>query len=251
MQAFKDKVVLVTGATAGIGRATAQAFANEGAKLIVTGRNRAAGESLVAELRSQGSEVEFFAGEVSQESTHRGWVEAAIKRFGQLDVAVNNAGAEGEVGPIIEQTEANYTKVFDTNVKGLLFALKHQFPALSRRGGAIVNLSSMAGSVGMAGASVYVASKHAVNGLTRAAALEGARSGIRVNAVAPGPVETEMLNRFTGGNQEARNGLANSLPVGRVAKADEIAQAIVYLASDRAKFVTGTVLAADGGYTAQ
>jgi NAD(P)-dependent dehydrogenase (short-subunit alcohol dehydrogenase family) len=251
MNRFKDKVVLVTGATAGIGRAAAQAFAREGAKLVVTGRNRNTGESLVAELRKQGTEVEFVPGDASQEAAQKNWVEAAVRRFGRLDVALNNAGAEGELGPVSEQTEANYTKVFDTNVKGLLFALKHQVPALSRQGGAIVNVSSIVGSVGMAGASVYAASKHAINGLTRAVALETARSGVRVNAVAPGSIATEMLDRFTGGNKDAQASLAGMHPVGRLGQPEEVAQAMLYLASDDAKFVTGTILAVDGGYTAQ
>lgn len=251
MNRFKDKVVLVTGATAGIGRATAEAFAREGAKLVVTGRNTAAGEALAAELKRNGTAVEFVAGDASLEATAKGWVEAAVKRFGRLDVAVNNAGVEGELGPVTGQTEANYTHVFDTNVKGLLFALKHQVPALTKHGGAIVNLSSMAGAIGMAGVSVYVASKHAVNGLTRAVALEVARSGVRVNAVAPGGIATPMLERFTGGSKDTQAGFAGTHPVGRFGSAEEIAHAILYLASDEAKFVTGSVLAIDGGYTAQ
>jgi NAD(P)-dependent dehydrogenase (short-subunit alcohol dehydrogenase family) len=251
MNRFQDKVVLITGATGGIGRATAQAFAREGAKLVVTGRNREAGETLVTELRNQGTEIEFVPGDASQEAAQRGWVEAAVKRFGRLDVAINNAGVEGEGGPVTEQTEANYTRVFDTNVKGLLFALKHQVPALSRQGGAIVNVSSVVGSIGIANASVYAASKHAVNGLSRAVAMETARAGVRVNVVAPGAVATPMLERFTGGSQEAQAGFAAAHPVGRVAQVEEIAQAMLYLASDDAKFTTGAVLAVDGGYTAQ
>jgi NAD(P)-dependent dehydrogenase (short-subunit alcohol dehydrogenase family) len=251
MQRFKDKVVLVTGATAGIGRAAAQAFAREGARLIVTGRNQAAGETLVKELRGQGAPAEFVAGDASQEAANRNWVEAAVKRYGRLDVAVNNAGTEGELGPVSEQTEANYQRVFDVNVKGLLFALKHQVPALNKQGGAIVNVSSIAGSIGMAGASVYVASKHAVEGLTKAVALETARSGVRVNAVAPGAIVTEMMQRFTGGSREAQAGLAGAHPVGRLGQVEEIAQAMLYLAGDDARFTTGAILAVDGGYTAQ
>jgi NAD(P)-dependent dehydrogenase (short-subunit alcohol dehydrogenase family) len=227
-------------------------FAAEGARLIVTGRNRALGESLVAELRAGGAQAEFVPGDASQEATHRRWVETAVARFGRLDIAVNNAGVEGTLGPVGEQTEANYNEVFDTNVKGLLFALKHQVPALVRQGGgAIVNVSSMVGSIGMAGASVYAASKHAVNGLTRTVALETAKSGVRVNAVAPGAIVTQMMERFTGGSKDVQAGLAGAHPVGRLGHVDEIAQALLYLASDEAKFVTGSILAIDGGYTAQ
>jgi NAD(P)-dependent dehydrogenase (short-subunit alcohol dehydrogenase family) len=249
MHNFKDKVVLVTGATAGIGRATAQAFAAAGATVLATGRNSAAGEALVAELRAKGTRATFIAGDVTREDQVASWVAAAVREFGRLDVAINNAGTEGDLGPISEQTEANFTKVFDTNVKGVFFALKHEIPAIARQGGAIVNLSSIAGQIGMAGASVYIASKHAVNGLTRSAALETARMGIRVNAVAPGGVITDMYERFTGGNKEVQAGFAQAHPVGRLAQVEEIAASILFLASDEAKFITGTILTVDGGYT--
>ena len=251
MPNFKDKVVLVTGATAGIGRATAEAFAAAGATLVLTGRNTAAGEDLVAALRARGTQTKFFAGDVAREESVRAWIAAAVQEFGRLDVAVNNAGVEGKLGPIVEQTAENFAHTFDTNVKGLLFALKHEIPVLAKQGGAIVNVSSIVGDVGMAGASVYAASKHAVNGLTRSAALETARMGIRVNAVAPGGVMTPMLERFTGGSQEMQAGFANGHPVGRLAQPEEIAQAILFLASHEARFMTGSVLLIDGGYTAQ
>ena len=251
MPNFKDKVVLVTGATAGIGRATAEAFAAAGAAVVVTGRNTAAGDDLVASLRARGTKAKFLAGDVTREQNVRSWIAATLQEFGRLDIAVNNAGVEGTLGPIVEQTEENFARTFDANVKGLLFSLKHEIPVLAKQGGAIVNVSSIVGDVGMAGASVYVASKHAVNGLTRTAALETARMGIRVNAVAPGGVMTPMLERFTGGNKEAQAGFANSHPIGRLAHPDEIAPAILFLASDEAKFITGSVLLVDGGYTAQ
>ena len=174
-----------------------------------------------------------------------------MREFGRVDVAVNNAGIEGSLGPIVEQTVENFTRTFDINVKGTLLAMKHEIPVIARQGGAIVNLSSMVGDVGMAGASVYVASKHAVNGLTRSAALETARTGVRVNAVAPGAVATPMLERFTSGNKGAQAGLANSHPIGRLAQPEEIASAILFLASEEAKFMTGSVLHVDGGYVAQ
>jgi len=251
MATFKDKVALVIGATAGIGRATAEAFASAGAAVFLTGRNEAAGEDLVTTLRSRGVRAAFAAGDVANEEHVRGWVEAAVREFGRLDVAVNNAGTEGTLGPVVQQTAENFTRTFDVNVKGTLLAMKHEIPVIAKQGGAIVNLSSMVGDVGMAGASVYVASKHAINGLTRSAALETARMGVRVNAVAPGGVTTPMLERFTGGNKEAQSGFANSHPMGRLAKPQEIAAAILFLAGDDAKFMTGSVLTVDGGYVAQ
>lgn len=252
MSRFADKVVLVTGATAGIGRATALAFAREGAKLVVTGRNAQAGAALLEELEALGADAEFVAGDAAQEVAAKVWVDAAQRRFGRLDVAVNNAGTEGETGPITGQSNANYERIFDVNVRGMFFALKHQLPALKQAGGgAIVNLSSIAGQIGMPGAALYIASKHAVNGLTRSAALEVARDGIRINAVAPGAVQTEMLERFTGRDAATQAGLAAAHPIGRVGRVEEIAAAVLYLASDEAKFTTGQILPVDGGFTAQ
>jgi NAD(P)-dependent dehydrogenase (short-subunit alcohol dehydrogenase family) len=251
MPRFQDKVVLVTGGTAGIGRATSEAFAKEGARVVVTGRTPSTGKEFVARLRAQGMQALFVAGDTSREEDVKSWVEATIKEFGRLDVAVNNAGTEGTLGPITEQTVLNYEHVFDANVKGLLLALKHEIPALVKPGGSIVNLSSIVGDVAMAGASLYVASKHAVNGLTRTAALETASLGIRVNAVAPGAVLTSMSERFTGGNKEYLAALAKAHPIGRLAQPEEIATTILFLASEEARFITGSVLLADGGYTAQ
>jgi NAD(P)-dependent dehydrogenase (short-subunit alcohol dehydrogenase family) len=244
--------VLITGALAGIGRATALAFAREGANLVVSGRRDDAGAALVAELRAAGAQAEFIRADVTREAEVAALVRHTVERFGRLDVAVNNAGVEGQLGPIQTQTEANYRSTFDANVLGVLLALKHELPVMVGQGsGSVINLSSIAGQVGMAGASVYVASKHAVEGLTKSAALEVAAAGVRVNAVAPGPVETEMLDRFTGGNADAKAGLLSMMPARRAASADEIAQTIVFLASDRARYLTGQRIAVDGGYTAQ
>ena len=190
--------------------------------------------------------------DVTDEAQVRSLVSQTVERFGRLDVAVNNAGVEGELGPIPGQTEANYRATFETNVLGTLLSLKYELPVMLKQGsGSIINLSSIAGQVGMAGASVYVASKHAVEGLTKSAALEVAAQGVRVNAVAPGPVETAMLTRFTGGNADAKAGLLGMMPAKRSATPEEIAQTIVFLASDKARFLTGQSIAVDGGYTAQ
>jgi NAD(P)-dependent dehydrogenase (short-subunit alcohol dehydrogenase family) len=245
-------IVLITGALTGIGRATALAFAREGASLVVSGRRDEAGHALAAELRALGVCAEHLRADVRNEAEVRSLVEQTVERFGRIDVAINNAGTEGQLGPITEQSEDNYRATFDSNVLGVLLAMKHQMRAMLRQGaGAIVNLSSIAGQVGVAGASVYVASKHAVEGLTRSAALEGAAAGVRVNAVAPGPVQTDMLDRFTGGNQDAKRGFLASLPARRAGAPEEIAQTIVFLASDKARFLTGQCVAVDGGYTAQ
>ncbi len=245
-------VVLITGALTGIGRATALAFARQGARLVVSGRREEAGLALAGELRALGAQAEFLRADVRLEAEVRSLVEQTIERFGRLDVAVNNAGTEGQLGPITGQSIDNYTATFETNVLGTLLALKHEMRAMLAQGsGAIVNLSSVAGQVGIAGASVYAASKHAVEGLTKSAALEGAASGVRVNAVAPGPVATEMLDRFTGGDESAKAGFLASVPARRAAMPEEIAQTVVFLASDAARYLTGQSVTVDGGYTAQ
>lgn len=248
----RPPVVLITGALTGMGRATAIAFAQKGASVVVSGRRDEAGHALAAELRTLGVHAEYLRADVRIEVEVRRLIEQTVERFGRLDVAVNNAGTEGQLGPLAEQSEDNYRSTFDTNVLGTLLALKHEMRVMLRQGaGAIVNLSSIAGQVGIAGASVYVARKHAVEGLTKSAALEGAPAGVRVNAVAPGPVQTDMLDRFTGGNEDAKSGFLASLPARRAGTPDEIAQAIVFLASDGARFLTGQCLAVDGGFTAQ
>jgi len=245
-------VVLITGAVTGIGRATALAFAREGASVVVSGRRDEAGQALAAELRALGVRAEYLRADVRHESEVRSLVEHVVEHFGRLDVAVNNAGTEGQLGPITEQSTDNFAATFETNVLGTLLSLKHEMRVMLKQGsGAIVNLSSIAGQVGVAGASVYVASKHAVEGLTKSAALEGAAAGVRVNAVAPGPVATAMLDRFAGGNEDAKAGFLSMMPAKRAATPEEIAQTIVFLASDKARFLTGQSLAVDGGYTAQ
>lgn len=245
-------VVLITGALTGIGRATAIAFARQGAGVAVSGRRDDAGHALAAELRALGVRAEYLRADVRLEADVRSLVEQVVERFGRLDVAVNNAGTEGQLGPISEQSADNYEATFSTNVLGTLLALKHEMRVMLQQGsGSIVNLSSIAGQVGVPGASVYAASKHAVEGLTKSAALEGAAAGVRVNAVAPGPVATEMLDRFVGGSEEAKAGFLASVPARRAATAEEIAQTIVFLAGDTARYLTGQTIVVDGGYTAQ
>ena len=243
-------VVLITGALAGIGRATALAFASEGARLVVSGRRDDVGEALATELRGLGAEVLFVRADVRHEDDVRHLVDAAVERFGRLDVAVNNAGTEGRPGPLTEQTAETYAATFDTNVLGTVFSLKHEMRVMLAQGsGAIVNLSSTMGSRGAPGASMYVASKHAVEGLTKTAALEGAAGGVRVNAVAPGPIETDMLTRFAG-SPERLTAMAAGVPARRLGKPEEIARTIVFLASNKADYLTGQVVAVNGGKTA-
>ena len=248
----KQPVVLITGALTGIGRATALAFAREGSRIVVSGRREEAGHALASELRAWGAEAEFLRADVRYEAEVRSLVEQTLERFGRIDVAVNNAGTEGEQGPITEQTADNYEATFATNVLGTLLSLKHQMRVMLAQGsGSIINLSSIAGQVGVAGASVYAASKHAVEGLTKTAALEGAAAGVRVNAVAPGPVATEMLDRVVGGSEDAKAGFLSTIPARRAAAPEEIAQTIVFLASDKARYLTGQRIAVDGAFTAQ
>ena len=244
---MSSPVVLITGALTGIGRATALAFAQEGARIVVSGRRDEAGQALANELRALGAEAEFIRADVRHEDDVRNLVDRTVARFGRLDAAVNNAGTEGEPGPVTEQTAETYAATFDTNVLGTLLSLKHELRVMLAQGsGNIVNISSVVGKIGFPGASVYTASKHAVEGLTKAAALEGAPAGVRVNAVAPGPIETGMLDRFTG-SEEAKAGFAATIPAKRFGTPEEVAQTILFLASDKAPFLTGQSIAVDGG----
>jgi len=213
---MSKKVVLVTGALTGIGRATAIAFAKQGANIVVSGRKDDAGSKLVEELRAHGAEAEYVKADVRHEEDVRNLVDKTVARFGRLDIAVNNAGTEGQPGLVVDQTAETLNATFETNVLGTLLSMKHEIRVMQAQGkGSIVNISSSYGKTGAAYASVYSASKHAVEGLTKSAALEVAGSGIRVNIVAPGPIETGMLNRFTG-TEEIKAGLAATVPLKRV-----------------------------------
>src|SRR5713226_8191498 len=227
---MSSPVVLITGALTGIGRATALAFAHEGARLIVSGRRDDAGAALEKELRALRGEALFVRADVRHEDDVRALVDKAVERFGRLDVAVNAAGTEGKPGPAVDQTAESYAATFDTNVLGTILSMKHELRVMQAQGGgSIINISSTFGHGGAAYASIYAASKHAVEGLTKSAALEVAGLGVRVNAVAPGATETGMLDRFTG-SAENKAGLVAGVPMKRVANPDEIANAAVFLA---------------------
>jgi NAD(P)-dependent dehydrogenase (short-subunit alcohol dehydrogenase family) len=247
---MSDRVVLITGALTGIGRAAAVLFAQQGAQVMASGRRDIEGQELVAELRALGADAEFVRTDVRVEEEVRNLVDQTVKRFGRLDIAVNNAGTEGPRGLVTEQTAESYAATFDTNVLGVLLSMKHELRVmLSQNSGSIVNVSSAYGSVGAPGASVYVASKHAVEGLTKSAALEVAGTGVRVNVVAPGTTDTGMLTRFTN-TDENKAALVSTVPVKRMATPEEIAHVIVFVASVDASYMTGASIPVDGGMLA-
>jgi NAD(P)-dependent dehydrogenase (short-subunit alcohol dehydrogenase family) len=249
MSQFVGKVVLITGGNAGIGRAAALEFANQGAKVVVSGRREKEGREVIAELEALGGEAIFVKTDVSKEREVKAMIERTLATFGRLDCAFNNAGIVQAPTPLPDQTEETYDQIMDINVKGVWLSLKHEIPAMLKTGGgAIVNNSSIGGLVGFAMAPVYVASKHAVIGLTKSVALEYATQHVRVNAVAPGTIETRMFRDFA---PEVRQMLESAHPMGRIGQPEEIASAVVWLCSDGASFVTGQTVPIDGGYTAQ
>jgi len=248
---LNGKVALVTGGTSGIGRTTAIEFARAGAKVVLTGRREKEGAQVVDEIRKLGGDAAFVRADVAKDADVKAMVDFTVGKYGRLDVAFNNAGVEW-TGPLDQATEAEYRRVFDINVWGALNSMRHEIPVMLKNGGgAIVNNSSVAGHVGLGQVSIYIASKHAVEGLTKSVALEFAKQNIRINAVAPGVIATDMLDRFAGKEGEMRDSLASITPVGRIGAVEEIAAAVLYLCSDDAKFTTGTSLVVDGGFLAQ
>jgi NAD(P)-dependent dehydrogenase (short-subunit alcohol dehydrogenase family) len=247
---LSESVVLITGALTGIGRASALAFADEGSTVVIAGRREEAGKQLEAELRAKGVEATFIKTDVRYENEVENLVNQTVARYGRIDVAVNNAGVEGIPGPILDQTAESYAETFDTNVLGVVLSLKHELRVMIPKGhGSIINVSSSYGSMGAAYASIYVGSKHAVEGITKSVALEVATTGVRVNVLAPGTTETGMLKRFTK-TEENYDGLVSTVPMGRVGQPEEIAQAIVFLGSDKSPYLTGASLGVDGGLLA-
>ncbi|CAB3731403.1 Levodione reductase [Paraburkholderia sediminicola] len=243
-------VVLITGALTGIGRAAAIAFAQDGARVVVSGRREHEGKALEEELRRLGAEAEFVVADVRREDEVNALVDKAVARFGRLDVVVNNAGVEGKPGPVTDVSADAYTALFDTNVLGTLWGLKHALRVMQRQGsGNVINISSTLGERGAANLSLYAGSKHAVEGITKSAAIEAAAYGVRVNAVAPGPTETAMLDRLTGSTDQ-RAAFYSAVPLKRGATPEEIADAIVFVASDKAAFITGQIIRVNGGKTA-
>jgi len=245
------KIAVVTGGTSGIGKATAIAFARAGAKVVLTGRREKEGAQVADEIKRLGGEAAFVRADVAKDTDVKKTVDFAVDKFGRLDIAFNNAGVEWK-GPLDQVNEAEYRRVFDINVWGVFNSMRHEIPVmLNNGGGVIVNTSSVAGHIGLPGASIYMASKHAVEGMTKSIALEFAKQNIRVNAIAPGVIATDMLDRFAGKDGEMRESLDSISPVGRTGVSEEIAAAVLYLCSDDAKFTTGTSLVVDGGYLAQ
>lgn len=247
---FTNKVVIVTGGASGIGRAAAIAFAKKGAKIVVADWTE--NQETVQLITASGGEAIFIKCDVSKAADVKAMVEKTVASFGRLDYAFNNAGIEGAAAPTKDCTEENWDKTIGVNLKGIWLCMKYEIPEILKQGkGAIVNCASVAGLVGFGGLPAYVASKHGVVGLTKTAALECAQLGIRVNAVCPGVIQTPMIDRLTGTNKEAIDQFTKLEPVGRFGQPEEIANAVVWLCSDKASFVTGHAMAVDGGFVAQ
>jgi NAD(P)-dependent dehydrogenase (short-subunit alcohol dehydrogenase family) len=253
MKEFEGKIALITGGGSGIGRATAVAFAREGAQVVIGNRNVERGEETVAIIHKAGGRASFQRTDVSVAADVEALVEHTVKTCGHLDIAFNNAGIEGDVKPtIIDHTEATFDMIMDVNVKGVWLSMKYEIPQMLKTGaGAIVNCSSVAGVIGFPGIGIYSASKHAVVGLTKAAALEFSAQNIRVNAVNPAVIDTEMLDRLADGMNVKKDDLTPFHPIGRLGRVEEVAEAVLWLCSDKASFVTGHSMMVDGGFTAR
>jgi NAD(P)-dependent dehydrogenase (short-subunit alcohol dehydrogenase family) len=253
MKEFEGKVALVTGGGSGIGRATALAFAREGAQIVIGNRNVQRGEETVSLIRDAGGTASFKRTDVLVAAEVKALVDHSVTTYGRLDVAFNNAGIEGEVKPtLVDQTEANFDAVMGVNVKGVWLSMKYEIPKmLDQGGGAIVNCSSVAGVIAFPGIGIYSASKHAVIGLTKTAALEYSAQGIRINAVNPAVIDTEMVDRLADGMNMKKDDLTTFHPIGRIGRVEEVAEAVLWLCSDKASFVTGHSLLIDGGFTAR
>jgi NAD(P)-dependent dehydrogenase (short-subunit alcohol dehydrogenase family) len=251
MKRFEHKVVLITGGNAGIGRAAALAFAREGAKVVVAGRREAEGVEVVKQIRAEGGDGAFVRADVALETDVAAMVAHAVKIFGKLDVVFNNAGVEGKLGPIETLTTADFDETFAINVRGTWLVMKHALPHLAATKGTIVNNSSVAADIGMAGTTIYSTTKGAITTLTRTAAIEFVKAGVRVNAVSPGPIETEMGARFFGSLDNMRGFAKSGVPLGVPGTPADIAEAVLYLASAQARFVVGQTLTVDGGLASQ
>ncbi len=255
MSRFSKKVVVVTGGGSGIGKATALQFASEGASVVIGNRNESKGREVVKEINDAGGNASFIQTDVTKESDVKALVGHAVSKYGKLDAAFNNAGTEGDTATIVEDTEKNFNRIFDVNIKGLWLSMKYEIEyMLNHGGGSIVNTASIAGLIGFPQHGMYTASKHAVLGLTKSAALEYGAQGIRINAVSPGTIQTEMLDRFAGETEEeqqkTKEYLMSKNPIGRIGEPKEIAGAVLWLCSEEASFMLGQSVTVDGGFTA-
>jgi len=259
MKQFIDKVALITGASSGIGRATAIAFAREGAKVVVASRRQKEGEETAKLITDMGGEAVFVQTDVSKVEQVKALVDKTVQLYDHLDIAFNNAGVEGPIKTLIEQTEEDFDDIININLKGMWSSLKYEIMQMLKQGngGTIVNTSSISGLVGMPASSIYAASKHGVLGITKSAALEYGENGIRINAVSPGAIDTAMLDRFLKSNpylgnpEEAKEQFKTKHPLRKIGKPEEVAETVLWLCSDNASFITGESIAIDGGYTVQ